>query len=87
MTRPEWLSKRAYAYIGDWESDNMKLTDVSEEQVQRAVNRLSHRPRSIPGFSTPHEVFFGVSANYTKQSSKIALEFESTEVATMRDSK
>ncbi|TYP91028.1 hypothetical protein BCL69_101258 [Nitrosomonas communis] len=26
----------------------MKLTDVSEEQVQRAVNRLGHRPRSYP---------------------------------------
>ncbi|SFM88489.1 hypothetical protein SAMN05421863_10657 [Nitrosomonas communis] len=38
----------------------MKLTGVSEEQEQRAVDRLDYRPRKVPGFRMPHEVFFGV---------------------------
>ncbi|SDY04639.1 hypothetical protein SAMN05421754_1001169 [Nitrosomonas sp. Nm58] len=51
----------------------MKLTDVTEEQVQWAVVRTNHRPRKVLGFRTPHEVFFGLSISYTNQPSKVAL--------------
>ena len=51
----------------------MALTDITEEQVQWAVERLNHRPRKVLGFRTPHEVFFGVEINYTKQPLAVAL--------------
>ncbi|MDQ3267252.1 MAG: IS30 family transposase, partial [Pseudomonadota bacterium] len=44
----------------------MKLTDVTAEQVQRAAERLNHRPRKVLGFRSPHEVLFGVEMRYTK---------------------
>jgi IS30 family transposase len=52
----------------------MDLTDVIEEQVQWAVGRLNHRPRKVLGFRTPHEIFFGLSVNYTKSPEKVALQ-------------
>nr|WP_139297478.1 hypothetical protein [Nitrosomonas communis] len=55
----------------------MRLTGVPEEQVQWAVDHLNHRPCKVLGFRTPHEVFFGVSANSTNQSSEVPFEFES----------
>jgi transposase, IS30 family len=44
----------------------MELTDVTDEQVQWAVDRLNHRPRKISGFKTPFEVFFGRTVRYIK---------------------
>ncbi|CAH1905307.1 hypothetical protein NTGHW29_510042 [Candidatus Nitrotoga sp. HW29] len=38
----------------------MGLTDITEEQVQRAVKRLNHQPRKVLGFKPPHEILFGV---------------------------
>jgi len=51
----------------------MKLADITEEQVQEAVERINHRPRKVLGFRTPHEVFFGVELRYTKQPPAVAL--------------
>ena len=51
----------------------MELTDITEEQVQEAVERINHRPRKVLGFRTPHEVFFGVEVRYTKQPLVVAL--------------
>jgi IS30 family transposase len=51
----------------------MELTDITEEQVQEAVERINHRPRQVLGFRTPHEVFFGVEVRYTKQPLVVAL--------------
>ena len=51
---------------------NMKLTDVTEEHMQWAVDRLNHRPRKVLGFKTPHEVFFGMTVSNTKHPSKVA---------------
>jgi IS30 family transposase len=36
----------------------MELTGVTQEQVQRTVDRLNHRPRKVQGFRPPFEVFF-----------------------------
>jgi len=45
----------------------MEPTDITEEQVQETVKRVSLRLRKALGFRTPHEVFFGVELLYTKQ--------------------
>jgi len=44
----------------------MELIDVTDQQVQWAVDRLNHRPRKILGFKTLFEVFFGKTVRYTK---------------------
>jgi len=51
----------------------MDLTEITNEQVQMAVNQLNRRPQKVLGFRTPHEVFFGVKVLYTKQSLAVAL--------------
>jgi IS30 family transposase len=51
----------------------MDLTEITDEQVQMAVDRLNHRPRKVLGFRTPHEVFFEVEVVYTKQPLAVAL--------------
>jgi IS30 family transposase len=45
----------------------MKLANLNDEQVQRAVDKLSHHTRKVLRYRTPHEVFFGVKLRYTKQ--------------------
>jgi transposase, IS30 family len=37
------------------------LQDISEAQVEAAMNKLNHRPRKTLGFRTPFEVFFNQS--------------------------
>lgn len=51
----------------------MELTDVTEEEVQRAVDNLNHRPRKVLGFRSPFEVFFGKTVRYTKPPLSVAL--------------
>ncbi|MBL0037806.1 MAG: hypothetical protein IPP36_03185 [Nitrosomonadales bacterium] len=51
----------------------MELTDITEEQVQEAVEWINHRPRKVLGFRIPHEVFFGVELRYTKQPLAVSL--------------
>ncbi len=34
------------------------MREITEQQVQHAVDRLNHRPRKCLGWRTPHEVFF-----------------------------
>ena len=67
------LNENSNGLLRQYFPKSMKLTDVTEEQVQWAVDRLNHRPRKVLGFKTPHEVFFGVSVSYTKHPSKVAL--------------
>ena len=43
----------------------MELVDVTQEQVQWAVDRLIHRPRKVLGSRNPFEVFFGKTVRYT----------------------
>jgi FlaA1/EpsC-like NDP-sugar epimerase len=53
--------------------NRMDLTDVTEEQVRLAVERLNHRPRKVLGGKSPHEVLFGVEMCYTKPPLAVAL--------------
>lgn len=57
-------------YFPKW----MELTEVTQEQVQWAVDRLNHRPRKVLGFRTPFEVFFGETMRYTKPPLIVALQ-------------
>ena len=52
----------------------MDLNNISEEQVQRAVDRLNHRPRKEQGYRSPHEVFFATKVSYTKPPLAVALQ-------------
>ncbi len=52
----------------------MELIYVTEEQVQRAGDRINHPPRKVLGFRSPQEVFFGVKMRYTKSPPSVALQ-------------
>ncbi|MBS0172755.1 MAG: IS30 family transposase, partial [Nitrospira sp.] len=52
----------------------MELIEVTQEQVQWAVDRLNHRPRKVLGFRTPFEIFFGKTVRYTKSPLSVALQ-------------
>ena len=67
------LNENSNGLLRQYFPKGMGLTDITEEQVQEAVERINHRPRKVLGFKTPHEVFFGVELRYTKQSSVVAL--------------
>lgn len=45
--------------LRQYSSKGMELTEVTQEQVQWAVDRLNHRSKKVLGFRTPFEVFFG----------------------------
>ncbi|VAW73537.1 Mobile element protein [hydrothermal vent metagenome] len=36
------------------------FTTITQQQVQKAVDKLNSRPRKCLGFKTPNEVFFGI---------------------------
>ena len=67
------LNENSNGLLRQYFPKGMELTDISEEQVQWAVERLNHRPRKVLGYRTPHEVFFGVVLLYTKQTPDVAL--------------
>ena len=67
------LNENSNGLLRQYFPKGMKLTDITEEQVQEAVERINHRPRKVLGFRTPHEVFFGVELRYTKQPLAVAL--------------
>nr|WP_256380139.1 IS30 family transposase [Candidatus Nitrotoga sp. AM1P] len=60
------LNENSNGLLRQYFPKGMALTDVTEEQVQRAVERLNHRPRKVLGFRSLHEVLFGVEVRYTK---------------------
>ena len=67
------LNENSNGLLRQYFPKGMELTDISEEQVQWAVERLNHRPRKVLGYRTPHEVFFGVELLYIKQTPDVAL--------------
>ena len=67
------LNENSNGLLRQYFPKGMDLTDVTEEQVRLAVERLNHRPRKVLGFRTPHEVFFEVEVVYTKQPLAVAL--------------
>ncbi|MFN3397051.1 MAG: IS30 family transposase [Sulfurimicrobium sp.] len=67
------LNENSNGLLRQYFPKGMELTDLTEDQVRRAVERLNHRPRKVLGFRTPHEVFFGVEMRYTKPTLVVAL--------------
>lgn len=67
------LNENSNGLLRQYFPKGMELVDITEEQVQEAVERINHRPRKVLGFRTPHEVFFGVEIRYTKQPLAVAL--------------
>lgn len=52
----------------------MDLRKVTEEELQKAVNELNHRPRKCLGFKTPYEVFYGKTVRYVASTAAVALQ-------------
>jgi IS30 family transposase len=52
----------------------MELLEITDAQVQQAVERLNHRPRKVLGYKTPHEVLFDVELRYTQKPLAVALQ-------------
>ena len=67
------LNENSNGLLRQYFPKGMELIDVTDEQVQWAVDRLNHRPRKILGFKTPFEVFFGKTVRYTKPPLAVAL--------------
>lgn len=67
------LNENSNGLLRQYFPKSQELIEVTEAQVQWAVDRLNHRPRKVLGFRTPHEVFFGVEIRYTKPTVVVAL--------------
>ena len=67
------LNENSNGLVREYFPKEMELTDVTQEEVQWAVDRINHRPRKVLGFRTPFEVYFGKSVRYTKPPSGVAL--------------
>lgn len=60
------LNENSNGLLRQYFPKGMELTAVTQEQVQRAVDLLNHRPRKVLEFRTPFEVFFGKTVRYTR---------------------
>ena len=67
------LNENSNGLLRQYFPKGMELTGITEEQAQRAVERLNHRPHKVLGFRSPHEVSFGVEMCYTKPVLAVAL--------------
>ena len=67
------LNENSNGLLRQYFPKGMELTEISQEQVQYAVDRLNHRPRKVLDFKTPFEVFFGKTMRYTKSPLTVAL--------------
>lgn len=38
-----------------------RFANITDDEVEAAMNKLNHRPRKILNFKTPHAVFFAES--------------------------
>ena len=68
------LNENSNGLLRQYFPKGMELVEVTQEQVQWAVDRLNHRPRKVLGFRTPFEVFFGKRVYYTKPPLGVALQ-------------
>lgn len=68
------LNENSNGLLRQYFPKGMDLSYLAEEQVQRAVERLNHRPRKVLGGRSPHEVLFGVEMRYTAPPLAVALQ-------------
>ena len=67
------LNENSNGLLRQYFTKGIDLTEITDEQVHMAVDRLNHRLRKVLKFRTPHEVFFGGEVLYTKQPLAISL--------------
>lgn len=67
------LNENSNGLLRQYFPKGMELIEVTQKQVQWAVDRLNHRPRKVLGFRTPFEVFFGKTVRYTNSPVSVAL--------------
>lgn len=67
------LNENSNGLLRQYFPKGMELNNLTDEQVQMAVDRINHRPRKILGFRSPHEVLFGVKMCYTTSQRTVAL--------------
>ena len=67
------LSENSKGLLRQYFTKGMDLTEITDEQVKMAVERLNHRPRKVLGRKSPYEVLFGVEMCYTKPPLAVAL--------------
>ncbi len=68
------LNENSNGLLRQYFPKGMELINLTDEQVQRAVDRLNHRPRKVLGYRSPHEVLFGVAVRYSKPPNSVALQ-------------
>ena len=68
------LNENSNGLLRQYFPKGMELTNITDEQVQHALERLNHRPRKVLGGRSPHEVLFGVEMRYTKPPLAVALQ-------------
>ena len=59
------LNENTNGLIRQYFPKHRNLKTVSDDEINRATNRLNHRPRKKLGFKTPHEVFFNMRTQLT----------------------
>ena len=55
------LNENTNGLLRQYFSKAMDFTEIEEDAIKRAMDRLNHRPRKKLGFKTPYEVFFNIS--------------------------
>jgi IS30 family transposase len=54
------LNENTNGLIRQYFPKGKDLSDVTEEEVQKVMDKLNNRPRKCLGFRTPNQVFFGI---------------------------
>jgi IS30 family transposase len=68
------LNENSNGILRKYFPKGMQPADLSDVQVQRAVDKLNHRPCEVLGYRTPHEIFFGVELRYPRQPLVVGLQ-------------
>jgi len=59
------LNENTNGLIRQYFPKGRELTDVVQEEIEHAMDRLNHRPRKTLEFRTPYEVFFSLKTPLT----------------------
>jgi len=59
------LNENTNGLIRQYFPKDRDLTTVTKHEIEKAMDKLNHRPRKSLGFRTPHEVFFNTRTSLT----------------------
>jgi IS30 family transposase len=57
------LNENTNGLIRQYFPKTMGFENVTNDQIQMAMNRLNGRPRKTLGFATPNDIFFNLKSN------------------------